>query len=343
MTIGEALDRLVRGGSLSEVESEAVFDQAFSGSVSEGALGAILALMQAQGVRVEEVVGAARAMRRHAVRVPVAAGADLSPIVDTCGTGGAPKTFNVSTAAALIAAAAARGRARFAKHGNRSRTGRGSAEVLARLGVNVDAGPDVQARCLDRVGVCFCFAIHHHPAARHAAAVRRALPFPTIFNLLGPLTNPAGATRQVLGVYEPRAVALVAEALRRLGTERAMVLHSEDGLDELTVTARTTIAHVDGGGVRTELFDPAALGLPRRRREELCAADLDQAVRWMADLLDGQHGAVREMAVLNASAALVVAGVATDLREGLTLAEQALDSGAARQTLDALARESHAQ
>ncbi len=240
-----ALLNAIPAGPLCEVDAETLFEAVLSGHLDQAQIAGVLSLLAARGPTTDEVVGAARAMRRHVTPVPAS---DPGSLVDTCGTGGAPKTFNVSTAAAIVAAAAG---ARVAKHGNRSRTGRGSAEVLQALGVNVDAPPGTQARCLDEAGVCFCFAIHHHPAMRHAAVVRRALKFPTIFNILGPLTNPAGATRQLIGVYDEALVPLVAAALARLGSVRAMVVHSRDGLDEVSITAPTVVAEVSTRGITT--------------------------------------------------------------------------------------------
>jgi anthranilate phosphoribosyltransferase len=280
-------------------------------------------------------------MRAHVTRVPVAE-AIRSTLVDTCGTGGAPKTFNVSTAAAIITAAAGQGRLRVAKHGNRSRTGRGSAEVLQTMGVNVDASPEVQARCLDRAGVCFCFAIHHHPAMRHASGPRKALGFPTIFNLLGPLTNPADAPRQVLGVYDRSLVEPMAGALLALGASSAMVVHGLDGLDELTTTGSSIIGEVSGGSVRFTEFDPVSIGLPRVRLEDLVAPDLAASAAMVLDIVRGARTPGRDLALLNAAAALVVGGLAKSLREGVELAASAVDRGEAARTLERLIHESHA-
>jgi anthranilate phosphoribosyltransferase len=263
-------------------------------------------------------------------------------VVDTCGTGGAPKTFNVSTAAAFVVAgirpAAGSGveRVVVAKHGNRSRTGRGSAEVLERLGVNVDAAPAVQAACLERAGVCFCFAVHHHPAMRHAAPVRRSLGFPTVFNLLGPLTNPAGAKRQVIGVSRPSFVGLVAETLRRLGAEHAMVVHSDDGLDELTVTAPGTAAVVRDGVVEIGRIEPDRLGMPKVEVAAVQARDESHAADMVRAVLDGEPGPAADMVVLTAAAALIVAGAAPDMERGVSVAREAIASGRARMALTEL-------
>ncbi|MEL6796134.1 MAG: anthranilate phosphoribosyltransferase, partial [Planctomycetota bacterium] len=238
------IDTLIRGDRLGEGETEAIFARLMAGELDDAQIGALLALLQRGGPTVDEVVGGARVMRAKVERVPFEPTGDQR-LIDTCGTGGAPKTFNVSTAAAIVAAAADE-RVRVAKHGNRSRTGRGSAEVLQELGVNVDASVETQAACLREIGVCFCFAIHHHPAMRHVIGPRKSLGVPTIFNVLGPLTNPAGAKRQLIGVYAPHLVDLVAGALARLGTDRAIVMHSREGLDEIGLAGVTDAALVNG-------------------------------------------------------------------------------------------------
>jgi anthranilate phosphoribosyltransferase len=218
----DTLKTLLAGATLSVEETGRAFEAMMTGRVNEAEMAALLALLAMRAPTSDEILGAARVMRHHVDRVT--SDRDPAQIVDTAGTGGAPKTFNVSTTAAIVAAAAG---APVAKHGNRSRTGRGSAEVLRTLGVNVDADRDVQGRCLTEAGVCFCFAIHHHPATRHVMPVRLALGFPTIFNLLGPLTNPAGAARQLMGVYDRRFLIPIAEALAALGSTHAIVVHSD--------------------------------------------------------------------------------------------------------------------
>jgi anthranilate phosphoribosyltransferase len=224
-----------------------------------------------------------------------------------------------------------------AKHGNRSRTGRGSAEILAALGVNVDATPAVQARCLRETGVCFCFAIHHHPAMRFAGPARRALPHPTIFNALGPMTNPAAASRQLIGVYDPLLVSDIAQALARLGATHAIIAHSHDGLDELSITAPTTLAIVRDGEVRTQTLDATTLGLPRASLAQIQAVDLNDAARIFKAILDGHAGPHLDMVLLNAAAALIVAHAAPDWASAVSMARTAVASGAAQRTLAALA------
>ena len=331
------LQILLEGRSLDERQAEEIFESLLKGELEEAAIGGLLSLIQRRGATAEELTGAARAMRRHVDRVPFEPGEGVR-VLDTCGTGGAPKTYNVSTAAAVIAAAAGFGEGlRVAKHGNRSRTGRGSAEILDRLGVNLDASPETQARCLDEAGVCFCFAMRHHPAMRHAAGPRRALGFPTIFNLLGPLTNPAGAGHQLLGVYDRDAVRPMAETLAALGATRAIVVHGLDGLDEMTTTAGTLLCEAHGGLVIEREAAAADFGLERATLEELRVADLDEAERAIRGVLAGERGPKLDLALWNAAGALVAGEVAEDLAEGLDLARDAVESGAAERTLERLA------
>jgi anthranilate phosphoribosyltransferase len=324
--------------SLTTEESRDTFAAMMAGEVSQAEMGALLALLALRVPTAEELVGAARVMRENVARVPTQT--DPEALVDTCGTGGAPKTFNVSTAASIVAAAAG---VRVAKHGNRSSTGRGSAESLKELGVNIDASPEVQARCLDEVGICFCFAIHHHPATKNVVPVRLALGVPTIFNLLGPLTNPAGAERQVLGVYDARFLKPMARALLDLGASRAMVFHSDDGLDELSVSAPTQIVHVTPAGLRSETITPELLGLQRAPREAVVARDLAHATDMIRDVVSGaERGAPRDMTLMAAAAALFVAEQVESLAAGIGAAALAIDSGKAQQILARWVAASHA-
>lgn len=346
MPIEAVLHTLRAGGTMDSSLAEVFFESLLAGALPDARIEEALRLIQARGPAIDELVAGARAMRRHVTPIP-GAGSLSGVIIDTCGTGGAPKTFNVSTVAAIVVAAAAPPGStlpvRVAKHGNRSRTGRGSAEVLARLGVNVDAPPGVQARCLSEAGVCFCFAIHHHPAARHAAAARRAIGGPTLFNLLGPLTNPARADHQVLGIYDASLLPLMGEALARLGARRAWVVHGLDGMDELSTVAPTRVAAVASGAVRQFEVAPEDAGLPRTTREHLVAESLDQAAHVARSVLAGDPGPARDIVVLNAGASLLVAGAAPSLRDSITIACEAIDSGAARRTLDLLASLSRSQ
>jgi anthranilate phosphoribosyltransferase len=341
MPIRETLTQLAAGQRMTQLESEAFFEELLSGLLEPAQIGAALALIQARGASVEELLGGALVMRRHVTPVHVDENLRDS-LIDTCGTGGAPKTFNVSTLAAIVAAAAAPGVVRVAKHGNKSRTGRGSAEVLQALGVKVDASPHVQSRCLAELGVCFSFAAHHHPAMKHAAPIRLALGFPTIFNLLGPLTNPAGARRQLMGVASHASQLLVAHTLHQLRCTHAWVVHSEDGLDELSIGAPTRVASITPAGIETLHIDPRSLGLASAPPHALQAEDLGDAVRIARSLFDGEQGPRRDMLLLNAGAAIVVGnGCKGDLRAGIALAREAIDRGHARALLANLAELSH--
>lgn len=327
---------LLLGRSLNESQAETVFERLLSDRLDEGQIGALLALIATRGPSVDELVGAARVLRRFVT--PVSTPSGRGRVIDTCGTGGAPKLFNVSTIGAIVTAAAAPGRVLVAKHGNKSRTGRGSAEVMQALGVRVDASPEVQERCLREIGVCFSFAPAHHPSARHVAGVRKNLGFPTIFNLLGPLANPAGATRQLVGTYSLSNAAKLAAALARLGAERAMVVHSTDGLDELTTSAVNVIWHVEGKSVREEQLDARDLGFATARLDDLRVETLDDAVRIVRSVIDGEPGPRRDLVELNAGASLWIAGCVGSMAEGVALARLAIDDGSARRTLDALIR-----
>ncbi|MEO0629451.1 MAG: anthranilate phosphoribosyltransferase [Planctomycetota bacterium] len=336
----EELTKLIGGGRLTEKEAERLFSRLMAGEVDDARIGAVLSLLQREGPTVDEVVGGARVMRVKVERVPFEPKGDQR-LIDTCGTGGAPKTFNVSTAAAIVAAAADE-RVRVAKHGNRSRTGRGSAEVLQELGVNVDASIETQAACLREVGVCFCFAIHHHPAMRHVIGPRKSLGVPTIFNVLGPLTNPAGAKRQLIGVYAPHLVDLVAGALAKLGVDRSIVMHSREGLDEIGLAGVTDAAIVDGFTFECMEIEPARLGLASVPHEQLVAGDVSESAGLIRRVLDGEAGGPRDMVVVNAAAALFVAGVCDSVDAGVPLAQAAIDTGRANALLARLGERSHA-
>lgn len=326
------LRRLVAGETLAFGEMQAAFASLMLGASHPAEAGALLALLATRVPTPDELAGAVAVMRAHVERLDT--GVPAEQLLDTAGTGGTAKLFNVSTAAAIVAAGAG---AKVAKHGNRSRTGRGSAEVLAELGVNIDAGRGTQRRCMDEAGIAFCFAVHHHPATRHIMPVRKALGLPTIFNLLGPLTNPAGARRQVMGVYAPRFVRPVAEALARLGTVRALVIHGTDGLDECSLGAPTLVAEVEGDRVSQREITASELGLRTATHAELSARDLPEAASLVQRLLSGsERGPCLDMLLLNAAAALVAAGVSKDLPGGIAAARNAIESGAAARTLERL-------
>jgi len=337
MAIHDVLIQLVRGETLSSEGTEHLFDEILGGRADDAQIGAALALIQVRGVGVEQLLGGARSMRRHAITVPTDGISGV--IIDTCGTGGAAKTFNVSSVAAIVAAAAGEGAVRVAKHGNRSRTGRGSAEVLGQLGVNVDTPVATQARCLREAGVCFCFAVHHHPAAKFAAAARRSLAFPTIFNLLGPLCNPARAACQLIGVFDSRYVEPMGRTLAALGTRSAMIVHGQDGMDEFSTTGPTLVGVVKDGAVHTEVRDAAEFGVPRSSLADLAASDLADSARIAAGVIGGSvRGACRDIVTLNAGLALQIAGVVDTVEEGIVRCEGAIDSGVASRTLGVLAR-----
>lgn len=337
-TTSDALDptpifaSLLQGNRLDRGTTKRLFEAMMTGSISEPQIAAVLTMLTMRELDPEELTGAAEIMADHVTPIPT--GIDSDSLLDTAGTGGAPKTFNVSTAAAIVAAAAG---TPVAKHGNRSRTGRGSAEVLQSLGINIDASPEVQSRCLEQAGTCFCFAIHHHPATRFVVPVRRALGFPTIFNLLGPLTNPAGARRQLLGVWDHRFGPLLAETLLRLGSVRAIVAHSDDGLDEVSISAPTTLWHVQDGAVREERICPEDVGLRACPIKSVTAHDLDSATEMIRSVLTGtDRGGPRDMVLINAGAAMLAGGGVSSLSEGVQVAGDIIDCGAAIETLNKL-------
>lgn len=335
----EHLNRLVCGQALTAEQAESAFDQIMGGDASEAQIGALLAMIQQRGATVDELTGAARVMRRKVS--PVAVPADLT-VIDTCGTGGDHAgTFNISTAAALVAAAAGRPHGiGVAKHGNRSVTSQsGSSQVLEALGVNIQVDGACLTRCLDEAGICFCFAPAHHPAMRHAMPVRLQLGFRTIFNLLGPLTNPAGTARQLVGVFDPALTEPLAHVLGALGAERAAIVHGTldgGGLDELSTGGPTRMSEWRAGSVHTSRIEPAALGLGPCGAGDLAVDSPDASARIVRSVLDGQAGPARDIVCLNAGAALMVAGLTEDLAAGLGLAAGAIDDGSARATLQRL-------
>jgi anthranilate phosphoribosyltransferase len=277
-------------------------------------------------------------MREHAVRLPRQPGT----VFDTCGTGGdGSGTFNISSAAALVVAAAG---VRVAKHGNRSVSSRcGSADVFEHLGVRVDAPPAVVAQTLEEANVAFFFAPIFHPAMKHAAQARRELGIRTAFNLLGPLTNPAGATRQIVGVPRPELTELLAYALLRLGSERAWVVHGADGLDEISTTGHTKVSECRNGAVHTFYLHPSDVGLRKAEPQALRGGDAAANAAIITRLLDGERGGARDVVLLNAGAALLVAGRCDSVRDGIQLAGQSIDSGAARETLERMVASSQAE
>ncbi len=343
MHIKTHLARLASRGTLSRAHTEEAFEAIMTGQATPAQIASLLSMIQIRHATRDEIVGAATVMRRHVVKVTPPAGVR---IVDTCGTGGTHSTtFNISTAAALVAAAAAKGKGMaVAKHGNRSVTSRsGSSEVLERLGLKLRVTSETLTRCLDEAGFCFCFAPAHHPAMKFAGPVRADLGFRTLFNLLGPLTNPAGALRQVMGVYDPTLTEIIADVLRELGSDHAMIVHGhltltpspgQVGLGEITTTGPTRASHLHRGEIRTFDVDARELGLAAVDVREISVDDSDASAQRVREVLAGEPGPSRDIVCLNAAAALVVGDVATDLAHGLTLARAAIDDGRAAAVLE---------
>jgi anthranilate phosphoribosyltransferase len=323
----EAIDRLAAGRDLSADEAARVLREVMEGNASEAEIAGFLIGLRTKGETVQEIAGLATTMRELAL--PVRVKGDL---VDTAGTGGGRPTFNVSTTAAFIAAGAG---CRVAKHGNRSATSQcGSADVLEALGARIDLEPDAVAACIEEVGFGFMFAPKHHAATRHVVPVRKALGVRTIFNFLGPLTNPAGARRQVIGVSDPARLETLALALAELGAESALVVSSEDGLDELSVSGTTRVVELRDGSLTTYDVSPEDLGLRAAGDGAVAAGTPDQNARVLRDVLAGEPGTERSLAVLNAAAAIYVGGMAESLSAGVQRAEAAIDEGAATRVLE---------
>ena len=330
LKIQQLLDPLLDGQSLSMDEAASVMEEIMEGETTPVQLAAFLAALRAKGETAEEIAGMASVMRRKAVQVSVE-----GDLVDTAGTGGDGKgSFNVSTAAALVAAGAG---LKVAKHGNRAVTGScGSADVLEALGVKIDLGPDGVKRCIEEVGFGFMFAPNYHPAMRHAMPVRRELGVRTVFNLLGPLTNPAGAKRQLLGVADPGLCETMSQALGLLGAEHSMVVHGEDGLDELTLGGMTHVWETEGGVTQKYVLWPEDCAMMPCSLEEIKGGTPEDNARMMRETFQGERGPLRDLVVFNSAAVLQVGGLVPDFIEGRGRALGAIDSGAALRTLDNL-------
>jgi anthranilate phosphoribosyltransferase len=336
--IREAIGQVVAGGELTEVDAAETMREIMTGVATPAQLGAFLTALRLRGETADEVTGLARVMREHAVHVPLRH--DLRA-VDTCGTGGdASGTFNVSTAAGLVVAALGQP---VAKHGNRAATSQcGSADVLEALGVKLDLGPEQVAHCVETVGFGFMFAPAYHPAMRYVGPTRREIGVRTVFNILGPLTNPAGARYQTLGVADAKLLPLMGEALSRLGCARALVVYGEDGVDEVSLSAPTRVCEVAEGQLREYTITPESLGLPERSRDEVRGGDPQQNAALLRAVLGGkQDGAPADMVAANAGAALYITGHAATLKDGAQMARETLRSGKALGTLEALAATSH--
>jgi anthranilate phosphoribosyltransferase len=325
------IEKLIRREDLTADEASAAMAEVMEGRASDAHIAGFLIGLAMKGERPEEIVGLARTMRAHAVHLS----RTFDDVFDTCGTGGDRSgTFNISSCAAVVLAACG---VRVAKHGNRSVSSlSGSADVFETLGVDVSAAPDVVERCLAEAGIGFFFAPTFHPSMRHAGPTRRALGVRTAFNLLGPLTNPAGATRQIVGVPRPEFTELLARALMLLGSSRAWVVHGADGIDEISTTGYTKVSECRDGAVKTFYLHPGDVGMPKAAPGALQGGSVSENARIISDVLAGQPGPARDVVVLNAGAALFVAGRAGSVREGMATAAHAIDVGAARATLDRL-------
>ncbi len=331
MDIQSAIRAVTKRRDLSRSEMTEVMRTIMTGEATPSQIGGFLVGLRMKGETVQEIAAAAAVMRELATHVDVAP----ERLVDTCGTGGdGARTFNISTTSAFVAAGAG---ARVAKHGNRSvSSSSGSADLLEAAGVSVDLPPQAVARCVDEVGVGFMFAPHHHGAMRHAIGPRREMGVRTVFNLLGPLTNPAGAPNQVIGVFSPAWVEPLARVLGELGSRHVMVVHSEDGLDEISVCAPTRVAELREGAVRSYTVEPETFGVERAGLDGLRAESVADSLERTRAVLAGEVGPARDVVTLNAGAAIYVAGLAADLAEAVASARQSIDSGAARERLAAL-------
>lgn len=333
------LRQLVDGRSLTLDEAKATFDAVMAGNATDAQIGVLLTVLtlRAGGPTVDEITGAAMAMRAAATPVAVPEGFDVIDVVGTGGDGAA--TFNISTTAALIAAGAG---AKVAKHGNRAVTSSsGASQVLEALGVKLDVAAETQGQCLTDAGICFCFAPMHHPAMKRVIGPRKELGFRTIFNILGPLTNPAGAKRYLLGVFDPKLTEPIAKVLSQLGATDAMVVHGS-GLDEITTAGPTQVSELRNGKVTTSQISPEQFGIDPVSIDDLVVDSPQASAEVVLAILEGTPGPARDIATLNAAAALVVAGLAPSIDEGLTLARQSIDEGQAKAALDALIRVTNA-
>ena len=328
--IREALLKLVERKNLTEDEAEEAMSEIMGGETTPSQLSAFITALRMKGEVVDEITGCAEAMRNAALHLDI----NEDTIVDTCGTGGdKTNTFNISTVVAFVAAG---GGLTVAKHGNRSVSSQcGSADVLERSGVNLNAKPEKVKECIEKIGIGFLFAPMYHPAMKHAVPTRKEIGIRTIFNILGPLTNPAGANVQLLGVYSPALTEMLANVLKNLGTKSALVVHGE-GFDEISLAGKTSVAELKDGKVKTYKIQPEDFGLKKATRNDLLGADADKNTQIMKDVLDGKKGPCRDIVILNCGALLYISGKAKDIRAGIKLAENAIDSGNARKKLEDL-------
>ncbi|MFO7295571.1 MAG: anthranilate phosphoribosyltransferase [Caldicoprobacter sp.] len=325
--LSEALKKIVSGEHLTQQEAALAMDDIMDGNATPSQIGAFLVALRMKGETIPEITGCAVSMRLKAKRVELD---DYA--IDTCGTGGdGGRTFNISTAVAIIAAAAG---VKVAKHGNRAVSSKsGSADVLEALGVKIEMSPEMVVECIKRTHIGFLFAPHYHVSMKNVVGPRRELGVRTIFNILGPLTNPAGVKGQVLGVYDRRLVHSLAEVLKNLGTQRALVVHGMDGLDEITTTTRTIVSEIKGGEIIDYEIDPAEYGIPYARLQDIAGGDAKHNAELIMRILKGERGPARDIVLLNAAAALYVGNAAESIREGLEKATYLIDSGAAYEKL----------
>ena len=330
--IKELIAKIVSGKDLSEGEMEQAITFIMDGNATHSQIAAFITALRMKGETVDEICGAARAMRRKALSFHVNA---EGPILDTCGTGGdVSNTFNISTACAFVAAA---GGVRVAKHGNRAVSSRsGSADVLEALGVRIDIAPELVKRCIEEIGIGFLFAPLFHGAMKHAAPARHEIGIRTIFNLLGPLTNPVGADVQVLGIFSPDLTERIAQVLMKLGIKEAMVVSGLDGMDEISICAESRISHLKDGNIETFHIAPEKFGIKRCHSDQLKGGDPIESARIIMNIFSGEKGPKRDVVLINSAAAFVVSGKAKDFAEGIRLAQEVIDSGLAMKKLNEL-------
>ncbi|GIP37462.1 anthranilate phosphoribosyltransferase [Paenibacillus sp. J31TS4] len=330
-TVQQAIAVTISGGTLGRTEARNVMSAIMDGQATPAQIGSLLTALRMRGETLDEITGFAQAMRDKSRRVAT----EQFDLLDTCGTGGdGANTFNISTASAIVAAA---GGIRVAKHGNRAMSSKsGSADVLEALGVNISLDSEQAARCLDEIGICFMFAQTYHQSMKHAAGPRRELGVRTVFNLLGPLTNPAGADRQLLGVFDRAKTELIAQVLGELGLKRAMVVSSEDGLDEISISASTQVTELKGGQVATYQISPGDLGLGTYSLADVAGGDARENADILRSILHGSRGAYRDIVLANAGACFYVTGHCSTLTDGVQLAAKVIDSGTALRKLEDL-------
>ncbi|MBO2945016.1 anthranilate phosphoribosyltransferase [Paenibacillus sp. F411] len=327
----KGLSKIVEGQHLSREEARQIMQSIMEGEAAPSQIGGLLTALRMKGETVEEITGFAEAMRGSGGRVRT----ERTQLLDTCGTGGSGiHKFNISTVSAIISSSVS---VRVAKHGNRSASGRaGSADVLEALGVNIHLNAEQASRCLEDIGICFLFAQIYHPSMKHAAGPRKELGIRTVFNMLGPLTNPAGADRQLLGIYDIHKTETIAQVLKELGLKRAMVVTSHDGLDEISVSAPTRVSELRGGEISTFNIEPEELGLRRHPMQAVIGGDAKENASIIRGVLQGEQNAYRDIVLANAGACIYVSGLAETLAEGVGQAAQAIDSGAAQNKLEQL-------